>query len=242
MEHLESLLKKERGNFKNAAIVTESIFSMDGDRADLQGLVELKNKYNCLLYVDEAHATGIFGTHGAGLIEEEGLVDEVDIIMGTFSKALGGFGAYLAASSLIIDYLINFCRSFIYSTSLPAVVLAANLKSLEIVKEEGYRRESLLKNACFFRDKLSDKLRFLGKEKKFSVLGDSQIVPLLTAETDFTVKVAELLQDKGYLVFPIRPPTVPEGASRLRFSLNIWHTVEILENLIKDIEDAFAGS
>ena len=227
IEHLEGLVEKERNKFNKALIVTETIFSMDGDRPPLKDLVRLKEKYNCEILVDEAHATGIFGENGSGIVEQEGLDEEIDFIMGTFSKALGGFGGYLAASRKIIEYLINTSRSFIYSTALPAAVIACNLASIQLIKEEPYRRVKLLESAQYFRDAL--------KTKGFRVRGDSQIIPLIIGDNTRTVEFAKRLQEKGYWVLPIRTPTVPLGEERLRFSLSFYHNREILENLVNDI-------
>lgn len=225
--HLDSLLKKERDKFRRALIVTESIFSMDGDRSRLKELTHLSEKYHCQLLVDEAHATGIFGKEGSGAVEELGLTERVDLIMGTFSKALGGFGAYLATSKKIVDYLINTCRSFIYSTALPPGVIASNLASIKLIKEESYRRKKLLESAQYFRDAL--------KKMGLEVRGTSQIVPLITGENIKAIRFAGALQEKGYWVLPIRPPTVPSGEARLRFSLTFYHDKEILQKLIDDI-------
>ena len=134
--HLESLLKKERARFKDALIATETIFSMDGDRAPLRELVELKERHGCRMLADEAHATGVFGATGSGVVEADGLAGRIELVLGTFSKALGSFGAYLATSQPIVDYLVNTCRSFIYSTALPPAVVACNLVSLGLVAEE----------------------------------------------------------------------------------------------------------
>lgn len=225
--HLRELLEKERGKFKNALIVTESIFSMDGDRAPLKELVELKEKYNCLIMLDEAHATGIFGKTGAGLVCEEGLEEKVDLIMGTFSKALSSFGAYLASSRETIDYLINTCHAFIYSTALPPSVIAANLAAIGLIEDDSERRKILLENARYFRGELS--------KNGFEVKGSSQIVPLVIGDNFKTLKFAQELQEKGFWVLAIRPPTVPKGQSRLRFSLTFHHHKEILEKLIDEI-------
>lgn len=225
--HLNLLLKEEREKFHNALIITETIFSMDGDRSPLKELVRLKNKYNCLIMVDEAHATGIFGQNGSGIVEEEGLTKEIDLIMGTFSKALAGFGAYLASSKDIIDYLINTCKGFIYSTALPPVVIAGNSASIKLVKEEPHRRRKLLDAAKYFREEL--------KNKGFQVKGASQIVPLIAGENKKADKISKALQEKGYWVLPIRPPTVPVNQARLRFSLTFRHNIEILQRLIDDI-------
>ena len=227
IEHLEGLVEKERNKFNKAIIVTETIFSMDGDRPPLKDLVRLKEKYNCEILVDEAHATGIFGKNGSGIVEQEGLDEEIDFIMGTFSKALGGFGGYLAASRKIIEYLINTSRSFIYSTALPAAVIACNLASIQLIKEEPYRRVKLLESAQYFREAL--------KTKGFRVRGDSQIIPLIIQDNIRTVEFAKRLQEKGYWVLPIRSPTVPLGEERLRFSLSFYHNREILKNLVNDI-------
>lgn len=227
LNHLESLLKKERDRFNNALIVTETIFSMDGDRPDLKALVVLKDKYDCQIMVDEAHATGIFGKTGSGVVEEEGLSDRIDLIMGTFSKAMGSFGAYLASSKETVEYLINTCRSFIYSTALPPATTACNLAGIELIKEEPYRRRELLELAGYFRNAL--------KEKGFEVKGTSQIAPLVIGGNIKTMEFAKALQGRGWWVIPIRPPTVPAGEARLRFSLTFHHERPILQRLIDDI-------
>ncbi|MFH1339517.1 MAG: 8-amino-7-oxononanoate synthase [Candidatus Omnitrophota bacterium] len=225
--HLEYLLRKERDKFRNCLIVTETVFSMDGDIPPLKEIAGLKEKYDCMFMVDEAHATGVFGRDGSGLIQQEGLTDRVDLIMGTFGKALGSFGAYIAASKKTIDYLINTCRSFIYSTALPPAVIAANLAALELLKKEPHRREVLLSNAEFFRSKLI--------KSGFRVKGSSQIVPLIIGDTGKAIELSAYLENKGYWVLPIRPPTVPAGESRLRFSLTYHHTRQVLEGLIEEI-------
>jgi 8-amino-7-oxononanoate synthase len=227
MDHLELLLKKERNKFKEALIITETIFSMDGDRCPLKEIVRLKEKYNCRLLLDEAHATGIFGKQGGGLAEEEGLGAKVDLIMGTFSKALGSFGAYIAGPKKIIDYLINSSRSFIYSTALPPPVIAANLVSLDLIKKEAFRRRRLLENADYFRKQLH--------KRGLRVLGSSQIIPFVVGENQQAVALSQGLQDRGYWVLPVRPPTVPAGQARLRFSLTYYHDREILDRLVDDI-------
>lgn len=224
---LELLLKSERAESKKALIVTETIFSMDGDKCPLKDLVNLKEKYDCQLMVDEAHATGIFGRNGAGVVEEEGLEKQVDFVMGTFSKALGSFGAYLAASRNIVDYLVNTCRSFIYSTALPPSVIAANIASIDLVGKELFRRDKLLESARFLRAALTD--------KGFQVRGDSQIIPVIIGDNLRTVEFAKKLQERGYWVLPIRTPTVPKNEGRLRFSLTFYHAKEILQGVIDDI-------
>lgn len=225
--HLEHLLQKERSRFKKALIITETIFSMDGDRPSLKDMVGLKEKYQCELFVDEAHATGIFGENGSGVVEEEGLADRIDFVMGTFGKALGGFGAYLACSRKIVTYLINTARSFIYSTSLPPAIIAVNLAGLEMVKKEPERRKKLLATAEFFRRILQD--------KGLTARGSSQIIPLIVGDNEKTILLAQILQDRGYWVLPIRPPTVPQGEARLRFSLTYNHDEGTLRKLVHDL-------
>ncbi|MCM8796480.1 MAG: 8-amino-7-oxononanoate synthase [Candidatus Omnitrophica bacterium] len=225
--HLKELLRKERKIFKNSLIITESVFSMEGDTAPLKEIVALKERYDCQIMLDEAHATGIYGENGSGLAEEDGVLDKVDLIMGTFSKALGGFGAYLASSKKITDYLINACRSFIYSTALPPAVIASNLKAIELVKKEPWRRKELLEKAWFFRSAL--------KEKGLDVRGSSQIVPLVIGKTQRTLEAARFLQEKGFYLLAVRYPTVPEKEARLRFSLSLYHDKETLERLINAI-------
>ncbi|MCL5674817.1 MAG: 8-amino-7-oxononanoate synthase [Candidatus Omnitrophica bacterium] len=231
MDHLEILLKKERNKFRNALVITETVFSMDGDVCPLKELVQLKNRYNCTLMVDEAHATGIFGRNGAGIVEKENLSENVDIIMGTFSKALGSFGAYIACSKKVKDYLVNVCRSFIYSTALPPSIVCANVMALEIVKKEPDRRKILLENAEYFRRTL--------KQKGFNVKGSTQIVPWIIGDSKKTVEAGRILQEEGYRVFPIRHPTVPKGQERLRFSLNYYHDKTILKKLCNDMSKHF---
>ena len=226
-EHLENMLKKERGMFREALIITESIFSMDGDRAPLKELVDLKERYNCRIMVDEAHATGIFGVRGSGVVEEEDLEENVDLIMGTFGKALGGFGAYMASTNDITRYLVNFCRSFIYSTSLPPSIVAVNMAGVKVIKDEPWRRKGLLENAAYLRSEL--------QRAGFKVRGTSQIVPLLIGDNEASVRLSEKLKDAGYRALPIRPPTVPEGESRIRFSLTYNHTKDILKGLVDAI-------
>lgn len=227
INHLEDFLKKERKKYKTALIITESVFSMTGDKARITEIVNLKEKYDCKIMIDEAHAVGIFGENGAGLIEETRLSDKVDLIMGTFGKALGSFGAYLACSNEIKDYLVNTCRSFIYSTALPPAVIMANLISLELVKNEPWRRKTLLENAYTFRNNLI--------KKNLQVNGSSQIISLVVGDSFKAVKFSRLLQENGYWVLPIRPPTVPEGQSLLRFSLSYNHSKDLLNKLADDI-------
>ncbi|MFH1846048.1 MAG: 8-amino-7-oxononanoate synthase [Candidatus Omnitrophota bacterium] len=222
--HLKELLEKERAKFRNALIVTETLFSMDGDIAPLNEIVELKNKYGCKLMVDEAHATGVFGPEGRGLAEQKGVSQDIDIIMGTFSKALAGFGAYAAFDNLFKQYLVNTCRSFIYSTALPTFVIAGNIAALDIVSKEDKRREGLLFKACYLRKELL--------AKGFDVRGESQIIPVITGENRNALTLCAYLKDKGFWTLPVRTPTVPVNESRIRISLSYDHTREMIDNLL----------
>lgn len=211
LNHLESLLKKAPSH-KRKLIVTDTIFSMDGDIAPLEGLVTLKKRYNAILMVDEAHSSGIYGEQGEGLTHHFRLQNEIDIQMGTFSKALGCFGAYVTGEQWLIDYLMNKMRSFIFTTALPPAVLGSIEKAIEIVQTEQERRETLQTHSHYFRHELK-KLGFH--------IGESttHIVPIIIGPNDLTVRFSERLQEHGIAAVAIRPPTVPEGTSRIRFSL-----------------------
>ncbi len=213
MDALEKLLIRERNNFKTATIVTESVFSMDGDIANLVKLTELKNKYNCLLVVDEAHAFGVFGTKGLGILEKLDLIQEADLIIGTFGKAIGSIGAFITGKKILIDYLTNKARSFIFSTALPPINIAF---SKYIIEKE-------LPNTFNKRKKMLDLAQKLGSS--------SQIIPVIIGENKETIDLCERLYENGYFTLPIRPPTVPEGTSRLRLSL----TTEINEEDLRKL-------
>jgi len=215
-EHLDRMLAKHRGAFERVLVMTESVFSMDGDLAPLAALLAVCRRHRCLLMVDEAHATGVFGPQGRGCVEAERLAGQVDLVMGTFSKALGGFGAYLAASRTVIDYLVNTARSFIYSTALPPPVIAANLAALRLCLSGETRGEELLRRADAFRGAL--------RGNGWTVGGESQIVPVVVGESALAVSLSKSLAADGFLALPVRPPTVPEGSARLRFSLTAAHT------------------
>ena len=213
MESLERLLIRERGNFNNAIIVTESVFSMDGDIADLKKLVELKNKYNCLLMVDEAHAFGVFGEKGCGVCEELEILPEIDLLVGTFGKSIGSMGAFAVASKILIEFLTNKARSFIFSTALPPITIAFSKWIIENKLPETFAK----------REKMLTLGRKLGSE--------SHIIPVIIGGNAETEAICRRLFDAGYFTLPIRPPTVPEGTSRLRLSLTTDIEDDDLKNL-----------
>ena len=229
MEHLEYLISKERDNHEGSLIITESIFSMDGDKAPLEELVRIKEKYSSLLYVDEAHATGIFGRNGAGMAQETGTSEACDFLMGTFSKALGSFGAYVATSDLMRKFLVNSCRSFIYSTSLPVSIIKVDRAALAVIRKEPNRRKELLKRSALLRKGLNG--------AGLKTTGESQIIPVMIGENDLTLKICDMLKEKGFWVTPVRPPTVPDGTSRLRISVTYNHTNEMMVDLIEVFEE-----
>ena len=227
---LEDLLKKST-NFRKRLIVTDSVFSMDGDIAPLGELIELAKRFDCLLMIDEAHATGVLGENGRGALEHLGLEDKKDNIiqMGTLSKALGGFGAYVCGSKELIDYLLNYSRAFIYTTSLPPAIAAANIMSLEIIQKDFKLRVKLRENVEFFRNKLND----LGFDTEES---QTPIIPLITKEPKLTMDFSKRLFDEEIFVQGIRPPTVPEGKARLRITLMATHTNDDLQFALSKIE------
>ena len=228
LEHLEKLLRIAPLT-KRKLIVTDTIFSMDGDFAYLKELIMLKEKYGALLMVDEAHAGGIYGEDGAGLAHmEQGLSEGIDIHMGTFSKALGCYGAYLAGDAICINYMKNMMRSFIFTTALPPGTLGAMKKAIEIVKEDGKRRLQLLENGTYFRNAL--------QEAGFNI-GDSSthIVPVIVRSNETVMRFSEKLQEVGIAAIAIRPPTVPQNSSRIRFAVTSQHLKSDLEWAIEQI-------
>ncbi len=220
--HLEDCLKKGRGQGK-ALIIVESLYSMDGDICPLAAIVRLKKNYDCMLMVDEAHATGIFGANGGGIIQEEGLEGEVDVAMGTFGKALGSYGAYIAGSEALKKYLVNRARSFIYSTGLPPSAVAAALAAIALLKKEPQLGQQLLANSSYFKKCLQE--AGLPGEP-----GPSQIVPVMVGDSHQAVKIAEEFRQKDILVTAVRPPTVPEGTARLRFSVTLHQSRQELKD------------
>ncbi len=227
-DHLESLLRARAGKGEFCLIVTESVFGMDGDLADLARIGALAQHYDALLYVDEAHATGVFGARGFGLCED--FAATTDVAMGTFGKALGGFGSYLACAAEIREFLIQRCGGLVYSTGLPPAVLGAMDAALTLVPRMAAERRDLLERA----EKLREKLKAQGWNCGASA---SQITPVLVgAEADALTLAAEL-EKRGFLVPAIRPPTVPLGSSRLRLSLSAAHNSQDIDALIANLAE-----
>lgn len=221
LESLESLLSKHRKNYKNCLVVTESVFSMDGDSPDLVKMQEICDKYNAWLMVDYAHDLN-------HLTENSELKAENLIKMGTLSKALGSYGGYIAGSKTLIDFLKTSSKSFIFTTGLPPAALGAAIKSIEIAREEKWRAEKALENAKYFRDIVKNNI-----DKIEVTPSSSQIVPVIVGSAEDALKLSEFLASKGFLVHAIRPPTVPVNTSRLRFSFSSEHEKEKIDKLTK---------
>lgn len=221
VEHLARGLS-EAGE-RASLIVTDGVFSMDGDVAPLEDLARLARDHGCRLMVDEAHATGAMGPGGRGSVAAAGLSEEVDLVVGTLGKALGSYGAYVCASSELSEYLLNTARSFIFSTALPPPVLAAALAALELLEAEPERVRALGANAAMLRDGLVAEGLVAGG-------GQSQIVPLEVGDAGRTMELCERLLERGVFAQGIRPPTVPPGSSRLRFSVMATHEPADLRN------------
>lgn len=231
MEHLEHILQTQAGNYKQVFVVTESVFSMDGDVAPLQTLVEMKHRYgNVLLYLDEAHGVGVKGLHGLGWAEKQECLDDMDIIVGTLGKALASAGAYILTSATLRNYLINKMRTLIFTTALPPINIAWSHFILQQLDTFQDRRTHL--------EGISRMLRQGLKEKGYSSSSESQIVPFLCGESHKAVSLAKELQRKGFYALPVRPPTIPEGTSRIRFSLTANISEEQIKELLHHIPDS----
>lgn len=225
---LEALLRKHHADFPRIIIATESIFSMDGDTADLPRLVGLKKLYpGTMLYVDEAHGIGVRGRTGRGLAEEQGCMGDIDFLCGTFGKALASVGAYVVCSRIIRDYLVNKMRTLIFTTALPPVNVAWTRFVVERLADMNERRQRL--------DKLASCLRRALKAHGWDCPSESHIVPMIVGDSHEATHKAEQLQKLGYYVLPVRPPTVPPGTSRLRFSLNAAITTDELKRLTEQL-------
>ncbi len=237
MNHLEDLLRKN-DNAGRKLIVTDGVFSMDGDLAPLPDLVSVSEKFGALLMVDDAHGTGVFGKTGRGIAEHFGLDGRVPIQMGTLGKAFGSFGAYAAGDRALIDILINRSRSFIYSTALPPAVCAASIAALAVVESEPVLREKLWKN----------RERFIAGFKKIGISSgnsESPIVPLVIGDSEKALKAGAGLFEYGIYATAIRPPTVAEGAARIRMTLMATHTDRdidtALDGLRRCVEEGLIG-
>lgn len=230
VDQLDKLLGKLSRGEGRVLLVTESLFSMDGDVAPLAGWVAAKEKHGAWLFVDEAHATGLYGATGAGLVAEAGLSDRVEIVMGTLSKALGSVGGYVAGSRVLVDWLVNRARSFIYSTALPPAVIAASAAALRLAQssEGAALREKLRANVALFRE---------GAKFPLRDNATGAIQPIACGEAAVALKLAASLRERGFFVPAIRYPTVARQAARLRVTLSATHRPEEIRALTSDLED-----
>jgi glycine C-acetyltransferase len=237
-EKLNELLQKSSA--KQKIIITDGLFSMDGDIAPLEELVALYEKYNTRLIIDDAHGIGALGKDGRGSIEELGmdikaLTAKGVVVIGTFGKAFGSYGAFALADVDTIKLLTNKARSFIYSTALPPTVCAASIKAIEIVRAEPERRQRLKKNARKMRD-------LLNANGTKTIKGSSQIIPIIIGKTKDTTEAADRLLDNGIFIQAIRPPTVIEGAARLRLTISSEHTAEEITEAAEKIQEAVCAA
>ena len=222
---LEKVLKRAR-EYRRKLVVTDTVFSMDGDLAPLKEICRLSKLHGAWTFVDEAHATGVFGETGSGLSEQLGVEKDIDILMGTLSKALGSQGGFVCGKKALIDYIVNFCRPFIYTTSLAPASCAAALAALEVVEGEPERRKKLTELSKHFRKSLKSKGYDTGES-------ESQIIPLMAGSVERAKEVSDKLFAEGFFAPAIRPPTVPENMCRIRFSLTSAHTEQDIERVMK---------
>ncbi len=226
LEHLEWGLIKASG--RASLIVTDSVFSMDGDVAPLEGIVELAQRFGCRVMVDEAHATGCMGPDGRGAVADAGLEADVDVVVGTLGKALGSYGAYAATTQELVRYLINTARPLIFSTAPPPPAVAGALAALELLVEQPRRVDKLQANSDALRDELA--------REGFEVAGSTtQIVPLIVGDAGLAMRICEAGLERGVFAQAIRPPTVPEGTSRLRLAVMASHTKAELRDAARAI-------
>lgn len=213
VEHLEELLREDENPRK--IIITDGVFSMDGDIAPLPELCDLKEKYGAILVVDDAHATGVIGEGGRGTGSHFGVSDRIDVQMGTFSKALGTYGAYICTSALVRDYFINRCRPFIFNTGIPPLIAALVLVALEYLRENPGIVLELKRKVDLFTETMTN--------EGFPVSSETPIIPVIVGGDAETLEVSRRLLEEGFFVYGVRPPTVPEGTGRLRITISAAH-------------------
>lgn len=227
--HLREVLSKNRSKYEQVFIVTESIFSMDGDVADLKELCALKKEFDTFLYVDEAHAVGIRGANALGCCEEQGCINDIDFIIGTFGKAWASYGAFVVCNELFRSYLVNTQRSLIFTTALPPINVAWTRFLLNQSSEFNSYRLKL--------EQIAQELRKTLNQCGYITKGESHIVPFLCGSNEHSVRFSNFFQENGFFVLPIRYPTVPKNEARIRFSLNAAIPDEEYERLFRFIKD-----
>lgn len=231
LEDLKKQLSERRGKYDRAWVVTEGIFSMDGDKPPLKEMVQLVHQYDALIYLDEAHSVGVVGPDGRGWAAEQGVLNQIDLFVGTLSKSLASQGGYVAANKSIIDLLVSKSRSFIFTTALAPAAAAAGLAALKLLPELEDRRKKL--------NQLSDQLREQLKDLGFDTCeSSSPIIPVMTGDVPSTKLLSDHLLRAGFFVPSIRPPTVPAGKGRVRLSL----TVPVIEKGMDGLVTAFSSA
>ena len=227
---LGSLSTNDNKEPKNSMIATDGVFSMDGDVAPISALAKIAKDRKAWLMVDDAHGFGVLGKQGAGLLEQQNLSQtDVPVLMATLGKACGTSGAFVAGSEELIEYLTQTARTFIYTTAMPSSIASATLTSLKLINEETWRREKLRELIQRFKqgaEQLGIKL----------MASDTAIQPIMIGSTEKAVMVSESLQERGILVSAIRPPTIPEGTSRLRVTFSANHTLDQVDKLLESLE------
>ncbi|MDE2887128.1 MAG: 8-amino-7-oxononanoate synthase [Gemmatimonadota bacterium] len=233
VDHLDDLLRTER-EYRRRLIVSDGLFSMDGDLAPLPGLVDAANRHNAILMVDDAHGTGVLGASGRGIHEHFGITQGIDVLTTSGSKALGAYGGFVAGNAKLVDLLINRAQAFIYTSALPPDACAAATAALGIIESRPDLRENLLRNVRTVQNALNE----LG----FDIMDtQSQIVPVLIGNTERTMAISDHLFEEGIYLSGIRPPTVPDGESRLRLTLMADHSEDDINRLIQAMEDVRAA-
>ncbi|HEX8945992.1 MAG TPA: 8-amino-7-oxononanoate synthase [Gemmatimonadaceae bacterium] len=231
---LDALLALRRGAFRRAMIVTDGVFSMDGDRAPLPNLIDLARRFDAWTYVDDAHAVGMVGDRGRGTAAAADLHGHIDVTIGTFGKSFGASGAFVYGSSTLCRYLLNRARSFVFSTAVPPANAAAARAAIRIADEEPWRRDRARENAKLLRAQLAaSSIRVLGES-------DAHILPVVIGDAERTAAVGRMLAEDGFLVGAVRPPTVPNGTSRLRIAVSAAHTDEHISALTTALVRALA--
>ena len=230
MEDLESKLKKFKASNGKKMIISDSVFSMDGDIAPLDSIVKLSKKYECISMIDEAHATGILGDTGSGASEMFGVQDKIDICMGTLSKAIGSVGGYIAGSSDLIDYLKNRARSFIFDTSLPAGALTASIGAIKLIERQPSIRDDLNNNIQYIQD-------FLASSSFNYLKSVTPIIPIIIGDEEKALECSRFLLKNQIYVPAVRPPSVPKGQSRIRVTLMATHKKKHIDKIIKVMEN-----
>jgi 8-amino-7-oxononanoate synthase len=231
VEHLDEILTKYRAEYANSLVVTEGVFSMDGDQAELAAIARLAKGHDAWLLVDDAHGFGVLSNGAGSLKHQQQTATDVALYMATFGKALGVSGAFVAGSKAVVEYLVNFSKPYIYSTAMPAAMAVCIDKALDVMASETWRFEKLSSNITYFRSQCQQRNIIL-------LPSDSPIQPLIIGDPGKAISVSEVLAKKGFIVKAIRPPTVPQGTARLRITLSASHSFQNIDLLLAALQEA----